>query len=329
MKKETKKRTGQKEEARELQLGTMIRQRREALGMSQTSLCQGFCSIPNLSRIENNEQLPSRALVRKLAQRLGVPARHFLAVLDHEDLSVQALHDEIINKMIQCDRMPKDERFQACQQIREKLSEMKNIADPKDISIQQFVLSKEALLGNQEGRYSAEETLTLQLEAMRLTHPTFDLEEIRSSYYTLDESALINQMANTCAQMGDRKRAIAIYDQLLKYIEKNDQALPGYGGRFCLIAKNYAIDLVKEMCYPDAIDIAEKGQRVAQFTGRYQFLPSLVAIQAESWFFMNNLNKSKELYFLALNGAKLHGDQSVQRAIAQEIKRYLNIDMPM
>ena len=42
----------------EFKLGTYIRKRREELGISQEELCEGFCSVPNLSRIETTSRTP-------------------------------------------------------------------------------------------------------------------------------------------------------------------------------------------------------------------------------------------------------------------------------
>ena len=55
----------------EFEIGTYIKKRRLELGMSQEKLCEGLCSVPNLSRIENNQQDPSRSLTRQLFERLG------------------------------------------------------------------------------------------------------------------------------------------------------------------------------------------------------------------------------------------------------------------
>lgn len=315
-------------EAQELQLGTMIRERREALGMSQMELCEGIYSIPNLSRIENNEQLPIRSKLRKLAQRLGVPARRFLAVLDHEDLAVWALQNEIRSDVVLHRRTPKGERAQVRQKMREKLERLRSIADPNDIGIQQFILAEEARLGENDGLYGPEQTLNMQLEAMRLTHPKFDLEEIRHSYYTLDEAELINQIANTYQRMGQRKRAIAIFEQLLPYIEKNYQELPDYGNEFCMVAKNYAADLAREARYTDAIEIAERGSEVALAKGAEWFLTGLVALQADCWFFLNNLEKSKNLYYQAYYGFKLNNDKTGLLTVVKEMKEHFGIDMP-
>lgn len=55
------------------QIGGLIRQRREELGISQTRLCEGLCSCSTMSRIETGEQMPGFRLLMQLLDRLGLP----------------------------------------------------------------------------------------------------------------------------------------------------------------------------------------------------------------------------------------------------------------
>lgn len=323
-----KKRPRISREAQALKLGTIIRERREALGMSQMELCEGIYSIPNMSRIENNEQLPNRAKVRKLAERLGVSASQYLAVLDHEDLTSRALKNEIRGDVLQHRRALIEEQPQIRRRMRENLEKLRHMAKPKDTHIWQFILVEEARLGEHDGLYGPEKTLALQMEAMRLTHPYFDLENIRRGYYTLDEAELINQIANTYGRMGEKKRELDIHSQLLLYIEMNYKDLPDYGNIFCMIAKNYATDLALEGSYAEAIRIAEQGLQVAVEQHTARFSAGLVAIQADCWFYLNDLEKSKDLYLLAYYGLRLTHDWSTLKVVVREMKEHFGMVMP-
>ena len=55
------------------QIGGLIRQRREELGISQTRLCEGLCSCSTMSRIETGEQMPGFRLLMQILDRLGLP----------------------------------------------------------------------------------------------------------------------------------------------------------------------------------------------------------------------------------------------------------------
>lgn len=56
------------------QLGAVIKNRREELGITQEDLADGICSVPTLSRIENGERMPTKDHFEMLMQRLGYSA---------------------------------------------------------------------------------------------------------------------------------------------------------------------------------------------------------------------------------------------------------------
>lgn len=46
---------------KEVYIGSIIRKRRQELGLTQEQLCRGICETVTLSRIENGKQTPSRS----------------------------------------------------------------------------------------------------------------------------------------------------------------------------------------------------------------------------------------------------------------------------
>lgn len=313
----------------EFEIGTYIKKRRLELGMSQEKLCEGLCSVPNLSRIENNQQDPSRSLARQLLDRLGLPNDRFLALWSKRDISAGALVREIRADLIRYRQSVQEDRAQIKEMIQEKLGKLEEMMDPGDRITRQFFLSNQAILGGSEGAYSAKEKLAMQMEAIRLTCPEFNPEDFRRGHYSMDESTLINQIANTYAEAGQRKRAIDIYSQLLWYIEKHDKELTGYANHFCLVALNYAIELDLEKHYSEAIEIAEEGRKVCLKYVDYQFLPGFLAVQAECHYFLGAVEKSRELYLQAYYTYTAYGDISNQKNIRQEMKEHLGIEMPI
>ena len=153
----------------EFKLGTYIRKRREELGISQEELCEGFCSVPNLSRIENNQQDPSRNLTKNLLERLGLPKDRFLALWDQKGISMGALVREIQDDMILYERTPQEGQPNLRNSILEKLSELEKVIEPNDRSARQFLLAQQAIIGRADGPYSPSEKLEMQLEAIRMT----------------------------------------------------------------------------------------------------------------------------------------------------------------
>lgn len=51
---------------KEVYIGSIIRKRRQELGLTQEQLCRGICETVTLSRIENGKQTPSRSKLNAL-----------------------------------------------------------------------------------------------------------------------------------------------------------------------------------------------------------------------------------------------------------------------
>lgn len=309
----------------EMLIGTYIRQKRQDRGWTQEYLCDGICSVPTLSRIETNNRAPSNSVLKTLLERLGLPAGQFIAlvsptVIDFEQLQKDIRHDEIRFR-----RASQSERDTLRPQIMEKLTKLKELVGDGNQFVQQFILSTKVSIDTREGLYSPEERLDTLIEAIRLTIPNFKVSKIPDYPYSVMEVIIINQIARSYAQMGNRKKAIFISRKLLQYIEKNNKGLDKYPRQFCLVAHNCAIDLVLEKDFQKAVALSKKGQRVSVEEGDYQFLPGFLAIQAECYFFLGNLDKSKHLYHQAYYLYEVLGDVANRMIIEQEMKERLCI----
>lgn len=118
-------------------LGEYIKQRREALGLTQKQVCEGICDPVTLSRLENGKQTPSRNRINAILQRLGLPDDRYISLLSKNELKIEALKKEIVA----CGVAEKvHEGF-------EKLAQFEKLADPEDQIARQFALRSEVLLG--------------------------------------------------------------------------------------------------------------------------------------------------------------------------------------
>lgn len=309
-------------------LGDYVRQRREDLGLTQGQLCEGICEPITISRLENGKQVPSYTRIKALLERLGLPGSRYFALLSKNEERMETLRKDIRADVICFERAEDKDRPQIREQALAKLEELEQLAEPDDQVCRQHILSSKVSLGKPDGPYSFEERLDMLMEAIRLTVPRFDLEEIKLGRYSMAETTVINQIARCYAHMGQKTKAIDIYCQLLKYIEKNDQELPKYAGHFCLVAHNYAIDLGLEKRYRECVEIAEQGRQVCVRYGDYQFLPGFLAILAECHYFMNEKAQSAKRYMEACYIYEAIGDEHNLHIIQQEMKDRLGLDMP-
>lgn len=290
---------------KDIPIGDFIRQRRQALGLSQAQVCEGLCEPATLSRIENGSQAPSYRRAIALLQRLGLSDDLYFALVDRDEMAVQTLREEVLADAIRFKRAGDEERPQIQASALEKLAELEQAAKPDDRITRQFILSTRAAIGS----YSPQEQRELVMEALRLTVPRIDLENIQPGLYSMDETTLLNQIAVTYATGGNRRKAIDIYRQLLRYVQKNHRELSRYAGHFSLIAHNYSRELLLEKRYEEAVEVAELGRKTCVEYGHYQFLPGILDILGCCYYYTGDQEKCREYYRCAYYLYKAIGNE--------------------
>lgn len=298
-------------------LGDYIKQKRLDLGLTQEQLCDGICEPMTLSRLENGKQTPSRNRINALLQRMGLPDDRYFALLSKNELEMEALQKEIVACNV-TERVA--EGF-------EKLAQFEALAAPDDQIAQQFALRSRVLLGRLEGRYTPMEQITLLMQAIRLTVPRFDLENIESFLYTKDEITIINQIGLAYSDDGQNKKAAEIYYQLLRYVRKHFKETITLIGALPLVLYNYA--RVLDLCgrYEEGAELAQECRKACIQYGHYQELPRCLEIEAECRHFMGDEETSKELYCQSYYLCKVVEYQVGLEIVKKEAKEYLNLTL--
>lgn len=300
----------------EFSIGEVIKQRRIELGLTQEELCEGIYEPPTMSRIETGRQTPSRTKLNVLLQRLGLPDDRYYALLSDQERKIADLQKEIVS----CNVLGKREKGL------EMIAELEQIADPQDSTIQQFILRSKVILGRLEDGelkpYPAKQKLEMLFQAMRMTSPRFDLEEIERGLYSLDEVKIINQIAGVFSDTKQNKKAIDIYYQLLRYIKKHFQNILQSGGLLPIVAFNYARELVLGKHYDDALEMAQLGWQSCVEYGQYRPLPSAIALMAECYHFLGEDDKSMDYYKQAYYISKAVGYEKGVLLVLSETQKY-------
>lgn len=298
-------------------LGDYIKQKRLDLGLTQEQLCDGICEPMTLSRLENGKQTPSRNRINALLQRMGLPDDRYFALLSKNELEMEALQKEIVACNV-TERVA--EGF-------EKLAQFEALAAPDDQIAQQFILSSKVLLGRLDGRYMPREQIDMLMQAIRLTVPRFDLENIESFLYTKDEITIINQIGLAYSDDGQNKKAAEIYYQLLRYVRKHFKETITLIGALPLVLYNYA--RVLDLCgrYEEGAELAQECRKACIQYGHYQELPRCLEIEAECRHFMGDEETSKELYCQSYYLCKVVEYQVGLEIVKKEAKEYLNLTL--
>lgn len=308
-------------------LGDAIKRRRLELGLTQEQLCEGICEPITISRLENGKQTPSRARLEALMERLDMPQYQYYALLSKHELEVEALQREIVALNVKFDQATGEEKAKLRQQALQAHKALAEMADPDDKISQQVILRSKVILGREDGRYSREEERQMLLQAIRLTCPSFDPEDIGRGLYTSREIKIINQLALVHVYAGEHMEAIEIYSQLYKYIRKHYRLIPPTTAHFPMIAFNYARELGLIGQYEKSIEIAREGRQVCLDYGHYLYLSSLLSIFAECYYRLGDVEKSKDYYYQTYYVSKAIGDTSNSALIRQEAKHYLGLEL--
>ena len=298
-------------------IGEIIRQKRLALGLSQEEVCDGICEPATLSRIENGRQTPSRSRLNALLQRLDLPDDRYYALVSKNEAEIEALKKEITACNV----------FERVNEGFEKLAQLEAMLEPDDDLGRQFVLRCRALLGRLDGRFSPDQELEMLMQAIKLTVPKFDLDEIADGLYTFDEVKIINQIASTYSSMNNNKKAADICYQLLRYIRKHYHEVLTSNGMLPMVLCNYARAL--DLCgrYEESVDYAEQGRQACIKYGHYHVIPSCLALYAECCHFMGKDKESIKAYIKSYVLMDALGDQHNIGIVRAELKKYHDIDV--
>lgn len=272
-------------------LGEVVRQQRKMLGLPQELVCEGLCTPMTLSRFESGWQTPSRDCVEAILQRLGLPDNRYYAHLTKAETKLALLRAEALAYCNQFEQTMDEKKQQARMNALKKLRDLERCVKEDDRINQQFILRMKATLET----CPPQEQLEMLMKAIHLTSPRFDLDKIDNCLYCMNEVVIINKIAIRYFCCGQRGKAIDIYGQLLKLIQKRT---PDHS-YLSLIAYNYALYLASEKRWEDAAEISEIGRQVCIKQGNYRMLPGFLHIEAECYYFMGKISRSVELYLSA------------------------------
>lgn len=294
-------------------IGLFIKKKREEQHIRQEDLCRGICDKSTLSRIEREKQEPSSGILGVLLQRLGINEDQLAVLLGPKDFEISDLQKEIVALNSQ----------KEYEKAAEKIRRLEQLVEPTDKITQQFILRCKALAYFPED-YPASRDLLLQ--ALSLTLPDFDFDHISDYLLGIEEVKILNQLANSYSEAGDRRFAIHIYRQLFEDPRKRLFNIEAELTLLPLLAYNYSRLLGLERRYEEEIEIATLGQKTCIKYNKCQYLGGLLLNIACALHELGKNDESKNKLIDAYYAHKLMQNQRSCNLIVEYAKS-IGIDL--
>ena len=271
-------------------IGEYIRTQREAKEINQDDLCRGICNRSTLSRIEHGRHEPNYYVLKALLQRMGIPEERFQILMGPQEFEIGELQQEIVADNVA-------ENFSAAIQ---KIERLEQLSQPLENPIlRQFILRVRALAGyEQDGvrvKYDRKTQREMLMQALELTCPGVTMENFDVFLLSEDEAKIINQIAITYSEEGNRRQAIEIYRQLIRYVQRNFAGCEVERVLLPLTAYNYSKLLGLERRYEESIEVAELGRQCCVKYNRCRMLGGLLLNIAYCLHEMGEDAKGREL----------------------------------
>lgn len=246
-----------------LQIGYIIKTRREELGYSQEDLADGICAVATLSRIENGDRMPTKNHYEMLMQRLGYSAISLDYFTDKQDFLIHELKFKIRHAYIEND-------FELCRKLLGEFCALSGERSPIDT---QFASLYDTLLI--DASLTPKENMERLEEALRLTCPKYG-ENFAPKVLSYEEIIILNNIANCCEAMGQRSKAIDLLYLIKHYHDQQVVSAEEALRTQSLILFNLSMYLGRQGRYDECIVICDEAISLARRTYRFAYYEKIL-----------------------------------------------------
>lgn len=302
-------------------IGYYIKRIRQEKGISQEALYEGLCSRSTIHRIESGEQNPNFFTAINLLQRLGLDENSFLIPLGPRDFEICNLQKEIVALNAQS-------QFE---QALERIDRLEKLVAPKEKLAQQFLLRSRALAGYwQDGKhlpYDYPIQRRMLLDALDITHPDFDLEKIERCLLSIEDIKSLNQIAITYSETGDRRFAIRIYEQLLRYPGQNLLNIDALLSVVPMLHYNCSRLLGLEKRFEEELEVAQTGYEICVKYNKARMMGGLLLNMACALHELGRQEESKQVFVDSYYAHRLMKNFKSCQLIQDYVKKIYNTEL--
>lgn len=200
----------------------LVRDIREAKGISQEQLCENICSQETLSRIEGGKRSPNKRKLYQLLKKMGMERENYYGFIEADDY-------ELYEKVRQHNRNIPNGRLEEAMRL---LDEIQNGIDMTKTVNRQFIGMERIFEQITQNKLPLEQANRQLWELLTLTMPPTDSDRMiyRAPFRT--EYMIWNHMAVNLWKAGRVEEAIGIYGELMQCYKKSrvsmrHHAVPG------------------------------------------------------------------------------------------------------
>lgn len=294
-------------------IGSILKEYRTRLNISQEDLCLDLCAVSTLSRIECGERVPGRKLLEALFSRMGVS----------RSVSITKTEFQRENLEFKINDMAALGNFE----IFDLLEEYKNCSKQMVALEQQFYLFFKTM-AEDFFKHNSEKALKNYEEALKISVKDYALGKIPNArLLTKTELLILNNISRTQYFFGQKDEAIELMEFLRSYFEKGIMSEEEK-------AKNYPVILFNlENWYgmrnedEKVIALCDTGIDVCIQYGKLSIFPYQIFNKGCSLIKLGNIDEGKQCIsdaFVILKRIKKHDDVLYGK---KWIKEHLNIDL--
>lgn len=200
----------------------LVRDLREAKGLSQEELCSGICAQETLSRIEQGKRSPNKKKLYQMLKRMGMERENYYGFIEADDY-------ELYEKVRQFNRCFARGREADAAGL---LDEIEKGVDMTRVINKQFIEAERVFQRLREGQISLEQTNQQLWELLCLTMPPVDSGKLFYRVPFRTEYMTWNKMAINRRRDDKVKDALYIYGKLMQCYKRSNvsmqyHAVPG------------------------------------------------------------------------------------------------------
>ena len=245
-------------------LNYLIKEVREAKGMTQEQLCEGICEQESLSRIELGKRNPHRKVLYQLLKKLDINREQYYGFIVADDF---ALYEKIREYRRCGPRGEKEKEARLFKEIKQEL-------DTSVTVNRQFVEMEQIYL---ENTLQGEEKVNALKKILHYTMPGIEGKDMLYRIPFRAEYSLMNKMAITYYRQNKWKEALLIYEKILSEYEYSRVDMKYHAVPGLTFYLNYGAFLEDNNELVKSLEISDKGLKFAISICRADIIGNILA----------------------------------------------------